>query len=96
MIGGVVLWATREGEVRSLIPIGRVPCDSCTKNVANIVGGAWVRTSLIKIYFLKFLKLILCFLEKFLTGDFINSTASKIQFQLTVFLAQPVVKIAFY
>jgi hypothetical protein len=47
---------------------------------------------LIKIFFLLFLKFVLCFLETICTGGFITPTASENRFSLAVLLRRPPVK----
>ena len=68
---------TREAEGRGLIP-------------SNHPGG-WVgrEVSLIKIFFLLFLKSVLCFLETIFTGGFITPTASEHRFSLAVLSYPP-------
>jgi hypothetical protein len=72
-----------------------------TKNSATFdfdgdgqVGGGVVcrEASVIKLYFLLFLKYVLCFLEMISTGGFITPTASENRFPLAV-LSYPPVKI---
>jgi hypothetical protein len=62
------------------------------------VGGGVVgrEASVIKIYFLLFLKSVLCFLETIFTGGFITLTASENRFPLAVLLRRPSVKIDFH
>jgi hypothetical protein len=52
--------------------------------------------SVIKIFFLLFLKSVLCFLETIFTGGFIMPTASENRFPLAVLLRRPPVKIDFH
>jgi hypothetical protein len=52
------------------------------------VGGREV--SLVKIFFLLFLKSVLCFLETIFTGGFITPTASENRLPLTVLSYPPV------
>jgi hypothetical protein len=83
VINGVVVEGTREGEVDGSITNNRVARKFCAKNAATC-------DPLIKIFFLLFLKSVLCFLETICTGGFITPTASENRFSLAVFSYPPV------
>jgi hypothetical protein len=54
------------------------------------VGVVGRKASVIKIFFLLFLKSVLCFLETIFTGSFITPTASENRFPLAVLSYPPV------
>jgi hypothetical protein len=83
VINGVVVEGTREGEVDGSITNNRVAREFCVKNAATC-------GPLIKIFFLLFLKSVLCFLETICTGGFITSTVIENRFSLAVFSYPPV------
>jgi hypothetical protein len=86
----------REGEVVGSILTGCVAAKNAATCDFDGDGRAGPNEApLIKIFFLLFLKHILCFLEKIFTVGFITSTASENRFPLTVFLARPPVEIVF-
>jgi hypothetical protein len=88
VINGVVVEGTREGEVDCSITNNRAR-EKCRDFCAG--GGP-----LIKIFFLLFLKYVLCFPKTICTGGFITSTASENRFSLAILLRLPPVKIDFH
>jgi hypothetical protein len=81
VINGVVVEGTREGEIDGSITNNRVACEKCHDLRRRRVGAVgWGEASLIKIFFLLFLKSVLCFLETICTGGFITPTASENRF----------------
>jgi hypothetical protein len=92
VIGGVVEEGTREGEVRGLISSNHVH-EKC-RDLTSTETGMWDKSAeappLIKIFFLLFLKSVLCFLETIFTGGFITPIASENRFSLAVLSCPPV------
>jgi hypothetical protein len=75
---------------RGLIPSNRVvlheKCSDLRLRRRWVWGGVGLKPHLIKIVFLLFLKLVLCFLETIFTGGFITPTASENRFPLAVLI----------
>jgi hypothetical protein len=79
IIDGVVVEGTREGEVEGSITNNRVAREFRAENAATCELRLRRVGPLIKIFFLLFLKSVLCFLETICTGGFITSTAPPVK-----------------
>jgi hypothetical protein len=92
-IAGVIEEGTREAEVRDSIPSNCVVHEKFRDlQLRRRRTGGWAgrEVSLIKIFFLLFLKSVLCFLETIFTSGFITPTASENRFLLAVLSYPPV------